>query len=123
MKSIWLVGVMAVGIVAVMAGCRSVHPVQNLAAEAADREVTFVLGTVRQVRASMGYVVLECVSLPLQGERVTVYRDGKVAAHLRVNGPVRMPYATADIVDGFPEVGDKVKTTRTRKPAVERGQP
>jgi hypothetical protein len=107
---------MAVGCRAPAAGSRAPT------ADAVSREVTFTLGVVRQVRSAMGYVVLECVSLPLQGERVTVYRHGVPAAHLQVNGPVRMPYAAADILDGNPEVGDKVKTARMKTAAVERGR-
>ncbi len=97
-----------------LSGCRSIPGDGRVPSDEAPQTYTVVLGSVRQVRTSMGYVVLECVGLPLPGEQATVYRGDEVVGYVCVTKPIRMPYAAADIVGGSPAVGDKAKVVRIR---------
>ena len=95
-------------------GCRSPRPSASEVEAVQSLPYSVVVGTVRQVRPRLGYVVIECVSLPSPGERVTVYRDEQPVAELRITPPIRMPFAAADILSGAPAVGDRVKAVRKR---------
>lgn len=77
-------------------------------------QVLITIGKVCRARHELGYVVVECVSLPLADEEATVYRDGQAVARVRLTGPSRAPFVAADIIEGLPEVGDKVRAKRTR---------
>lgn len=112
-----LIGLACALVIGMGVGCRSTGSRRSGAASPETGEYTVVLGTVRQVRSGLGYVVLECVSLPSPGERVTVYRLEQPVGELRITAPIRMPFAAADILSGHPVVGDKVKAVRTRAAA------
>lgn len=77
-------------------------------------QVLITIGKVCRARHELGYVVVECVSLPLADEEATVYREDQAVARVRLTGPSRMPFVAADIIEGLPEVGDKVRAKRTR---------
>ncbi|OQW97808.1 MAG: hypothetical protein BWK77_00840 [Verrucomicrobia bacterium A1] len=76
--------------------------------------VLLTVGRVLSVNAERGYVVVECGSLPSPGEEAKVFRGEQAVALLRISGPSRPPFVTADIVDGQPQPGDTVKVFRTR---------
>ena len=47
--------------------------------------------------------------VPKVGDQINVYRDDKKVARLRITEPVRDSFSAADIEEGEPRVGDKVK--------------
>ncbi len=76
--------------------------------------IEVVVGRVLRVSPEHGYVVLQCASLPLTGEEAKVYRDEQGVGRLRISGPINMPFAIADILEGTPEAGDFARVMRTR---------
>ena len=77
-------------------------------------EVSFTLGRIVRINSEHGYVVMQCVSLPSLGEAATVWREDQAVGRLLVNGPLRPPFAVADILQGEPMAGDHVRVTRIR---------
>lgn len=98
----------------VTVGCRMLGWSKKSEDEAASQAREVVLGKVMWVRDTLGYAVLECVSLPSVGETATVYRAGAPVAVLQVSGPVRGTYAAADVVRGDVRPGDWVTVMRRR---------
>jgi hypothetical protein len=97
--------------VLVSAGCRTTRmPVPT----PEPTPVLLTLGRVLHVNAEQGYVVLRCGSLPSAGEEATVFRGEQRVSRLRISGPSRPPFATADILEGLPRDGDTVKVPRKR---------
>ena len=71
--------------------------------------VSLDIGFVAHVNEKMGYVILRCAVLPSEGEEVRVYRNEKETACLRVSGPKRPPYLSADVLSGAPRRDDRVR--------------
>jgi hypothetical protein len=68
-------------------------------------------GRVVSVNTRLRFVVLEFPpdALPALQERLGVYRDGQRQAELRVSGPQQGTTIVADILEGTPEAGDRVR--------------
>ena len=99
-------------LVLTLAGCRT--PSAPRASAAPPPPVLLTVGHVLHVNAPRGYAVLQCGSLPSPGEEARVFRGEQPVARLRISGPNRPPFVTADILDGQPLEGDAVKVFRQR---------
>lgn len=66
-------------------------------------------GKVIRVNADMGYILVECAVLPNTDEEARVLRGEVEVGRVRFTGPFAFPYATADVVEGRPMVGDRVR--------------
>lgn len=66
------------------------------------------IGEVVRVNAAEQYVVVRCKRLPSEGEEARVERKLWQKGRVRFTGPVRPPYAVADIKRGDIEPGDAV---------------
>jgi hypothetical protein len=106
-------GVMVGLAILLSGGCRTPPP-GSPATTVPPPPVLLTVGRVLNVNAARGYVVVECGSLPSPGEEAKVFRSDEVVARLRISGPSRPPFVTADIVDGQPQPGDTVKVLRKR---------
>jgi len=95
-------------------GCRSARPKAAAqpapgATNAAPREVKTAWAEVAYVNAAQGYVVLRAKVLQSAAGEATVWRGTNEVARLRVGGPVRPPWLTADILSGHPQPRDRVE--------------
>lgn len=68
-----------------------------------------VAGKIIRVNAESGYVVVECAVLPNSGEVARVLRGEFEVGRVRFSGPFYHPYATADVIEGRPQAGDRVR--------------
>jgi len=84
-----------------LAGCRTPAPTQPA------RAVAF--GDVLRFHEQERFVVVFCEVLPSPGDEATVSRDDQPVARIRFTGPARPPYATADVLDGWPQRGDRFR--------------
>lgn len=66
------------------------------------------VGTIVRVNNVDRYVIVDCRRLPSPGEEAKVVRNHWQAGTIRFSGPRHRPFASADIVNGQPEVGDLV---------------
>lgn len=64
---------------------------------------------VASVNAAQGYVVLRAKGLISTVGEATVWRGTNEVARLRVGGPARPAWLTADILSGHPQPGDRVE--------------
>lgn len=57
------------------------------------------------------FVVVEFISgtMPAAGTRLKLYRENKPVATIQITEPTRGRFATADILDGEPRMGDEVR--------------
>lgn len=69
------------------------------------------LGRIVAVNERLRFVVVDysLYSLPPQGQRLSVLRDGTEIGELKVNGPVVDATVVADIVRGEPRSGDRTR--------------
>lgn len=77
-----------------------------MAARPADLQLS---GKVIRVNAEQAYVLVECAVLPNAGEEARVLRGEHEVGRVRFSGPFSFPYATADVVEGQPMVGDRIR--------------
>lgn len=73
-------------------------------------EERFFSGKILRYNAEHRYVVVECAVLPRAGEEATVFRGEIPIGRVRFGGKVSFPYATADLLDGSPMVGDRIRS-------------
>lgn len=66
-------------------------------------------GRIIRVNAEQRYVVVECALLPRADEEARVLRGEQTVGRVKFTGPVSFPYAAADVLDGLPMVGDRVR--------------
>ncbi|MBP7828936.1 MAG: hypothetical protein KA248_03350 [Kiritimatiellae bacterium] len=92
------------GAVLALAGCRAPVPPNP-----APVPPPAFVGRVIRVNSAAGFVVLQCERLPSEGETLTLYRGNEPAGTLRVTGPFRPPFVTADVVAGRPQNGDAAR--------------
>jgi len=66
---------------------------------------------ITHVDAKLGFVVLDYRSqtMPAVGERLSVYRTGQRIGEVQITDPVRVSFATADILKGEIRVGDEAR--------------
>ncbi|HBA84772.1 MAG TPA: hypothetical protein DCZ95_11815 [Verrucomicrobia bacterium] len=94
----------------ILAACRSTAPAPATPAAALPRTAAPLdIGVVVHVNERMGYAIVRCAVLPSTGEEVKIYRNDKEAARLRISGPQRRPYFSADVTSGRPRRGDRVR--------------
>jgi hypothetical protein len=79
------------------------------ATNAPPREVKTAWAEVAYVNAAQGYVVLRAKVLQSASGEATVWRGTNEVARLRVGGPARPPWLTADILSGHPQPRDRVE--------------
>jgi hypothetical protein len=95
-----------------LAACRTVPTLPAPAAEAtptpAAKPRPVFAGEVVQI-GDDGYVVLRCAVLPSEGEEAKVYRGDEVVARLRISGPAYPPFIAADVIEGRPRPGDRIR--------------
>jgi len=97
--------------VAIFAGCRSAQAPKPAAPPnaAASPKPLIAWAEVASVNAAQGYVVLHAKGLISTGGEATVWRGTNEVARLRVGGPARPAWLTADILSGHPQPGDRVE--------------
>jgi hypothetical protein len=71
--------------------------------------VELTIGRVMHVNTNYSYVILQCGSLPSQGEEAKVCRGNAVVARLKIDSADRFPFVAADVIEGEPREGDSVK--------------
>ena len=89
----------------VLAGCRTPAP-PPAAAPSEPVYVEVGAGRVVHVNRREGHVILECASLPLEGEEATLYRGNEPVGRLRISGHGRLPFVAADLLEGDAREGD-----------------
>ena len=104
----------SVAFVLIAAGCTTSNPTSVSEAERTFETYEVAVGSVIRVNPSYGYVVVKCASLPSLGEEATVYQDREAKGRLRINGPMRVPFVIADVLDGSVSTGDTVRVARKR---------
>lgn len=109
----WPVAILCVGLA--MAGCQAPAPER-----AAPAPLPVFVGRVIRVNTAAGFVILQCERLPSAGEILTLYRGKEPAGALRVTGPFRPPFVTADVVAGHPQNGDLARKEARGRPEPER---
>lgn len=62
-----------------------------------------------RVNAEHDFVILDCYVLPRPGEEMTIWRQGRRVAIVRVTNRRRPPFVAADIVAGTPRRGDTAR--------------
>lgn len=67
------------------------------------------IGSVIRVNAEKRYVVIECAVLPRAGEEARVFRGEVAVGKVRFARQISFPYAAADVLEGEPATGDRVK--------------
>jgi len=85
------------------------HPPAPAATNAPARPVQTAWAEIAYVNAAQGYVVLHAKVLQSAAGEATVWRGTNEVARLRVGGPARPPWLTADIVSGHPQPRDRVE--------------
>ena len=103
-------------VMAALAGCHglkakrvaSAQP-QAAATNAPPRAPQTAWAEVAYVNAAQGYVVLRAKVLQSAAGEATVWRGTNEVARLKVGGPARPPWLTADIVSGHPQPRDRVE--------------
>lgn len=68
------------------------------------------------VNKAQGYVVLRAKVLQSATGEATVWRGTNEVARLKVDGPARPPWLTADILSGNPQIRDRVEMKRLVEP-------
>jgi hypothetical protein len=97
-----------------LSACRTPSPPAAPAVSEVPTAVTPLdLGLVAQVNESLQYAIIRCAVLPSDGEEVTICRNDKEVARLKVTGPRRPPYVSADVLSGSPRQGDRVRQVVT----------
>jgi len=68
-------------------------------------------GKISSVNSELGFVVVDFASqtMPAVGTRLNVYRGHIRVGAVRITEPVRVPLATADILEGDVRVGDEAR--------------
>jgi hypothetical protein len=97
-------------------GCQGPGPVRKQPdhggtnAVAAVRPADFQLaGKVIRVNPEFGYIVAECAVLPNSGEEARLLRGEFEVGRIRFSGPYAFPYAIADVIEGRPVAGDRIR--------------
>jgi hypothetical protein len=90
-----------------LAGCRSPAPAAKPPKPAVAQDA--LRGEVLRVNTRERYAVVRCTVLPTSGKEVTVFRRDQPVGKLRITDPRSPPYATADIVEGRPMRGDRIR--------------
>ena len=101
----------ALALVALLAGCGTTRK----AVEAGSKkppvaEPRYLSGRVLRCNSEHGYVIVECALLPRKGEEATVFRGESPVGRVRFGGEVSFPYATAEIIEGHPMSGDRIRS-------------
>lgn len=95
------------------AGCQKAAPDPQPAAAAPATPVRpeglQLSAKIIRVNPADGYVLAECAVLPNTGEEARVLRGEQEAGRVRFSGPFSFPYAVADVIEGRPEVGDRIR--------------
>lgn len=73
------------------------------------RPVQTAWAEIAYVNAAQGYVVLRAKVLQSAAGEATVWRGTNEVARLKVGGPARPPWLTADILSGHPQPRDRVE--------------
>ena len=68
-----------------------------------------VVGEVVFVHPELAYVIVRGRDLPPGEEQATLERSGASIGRVRFEGPRQAPFAAADVVEGQPRVGDRVR--------------
>jgi hypothetical protein len=68
-----------------------------------------VAAEIIHVDPDFGFAILRCAVLPSAEKEAKVYRGDEIVGRLGLTGPVRPPFAAADILDGSPQIGDRVR--------------
>ncbi|HUK81249.1 MAG TPA: hypothetical protein VLZ12_01320 [Verrucomicrobiae bacterium] len=99
-------------------GCAS-HNAQSTATTGRARDVTQVApaqfgpapAKIRSVDSQYKFVVIDFTSrvMPPIGTELAVYRKGKRVGVVRITEPARAQFATADVLEGDPWVGDEAR--------------
>ena len=98
-------------------GCRSTRmksaavrlPPAVAMTNAPPRSIQTAWAEVAYVNAAQGYVVLRAKVLQSAAGEATVWRGTNEVARLKVGGPARPPWLTADILSGHPQPRDRVE--------------
>ena len=100
---------------AILTGCATQStPPAKPTADAGKPPVMQFIATgakITHVDAKLGFVVLDYRSqtMPAVGERLSVYRAGQRIGEVQITDPVRVSFATADILKGEIRVGDEAR--------------
>ena len=109
--------VLVCALIAVVSGCHTA-PAKLPARPAADTNapVRVAWAEVAFVNEPMGYVVLRSKGLLSAAGEATVWRGTNAVARLKMGGPSRLSWLTADIISGHPQPRDRVelKITKTQ---------
>jgi hypothetical protein len=68
-----------------------------------------IAGEIIHVDNAFGFVILRCAVLPSTEKEAKVVRDDKIVGRLGITGPIRPPFMAADILEGTPQIGDRVR--------------
>ena len=90
-------------------GLKSKTSAQPAATNAPPRVLQTAWAEVAYVNVAQGYVVLRAKVLQSAAGEATVWRGTNEVARLRVGGPARPPWLTADILSGHPQPRDRVE--------------
>lgn len=88
------------------AGCRA----PRVALESPPEMRLFPEAEVIYINPRLEYVILKCAVLPVEGDTLTVYSQGRPEGRVRVRPGAQSPFVAADILDGAPRVGDYVRS-------------
>ena len=115
-RSVWLRAVPTLLVALTLMGCHALSakktpsaPPAPAATNAPARAVQTAWAEIAYVNAAQGYVVLRAKVLQSAAGEATVWRGTNEVARLRVGGPARPPWLTADIVSGHPQPRDRVE--------------
>jgi hypothetical protein len=106
-----------------LAGCHGLKarkvagvPPPAAATNAPPRAPQTAWAEVAYVNKALGYVVLRAKVLQSASGEATVWRGTNEVARLKVAGPARPPWLTADILSGNPQIRDRVEMKRLVEP-------
>jgi len=118
-RRVWLRAVPVLLLAGTLMGCHVLHakktpgappaPPAPAATNAPPRAVQTAWAEIAYVNVAQGYVVLHAKVLQSAAGEATVWRGTNEVARLRVGGPARPPWLTADIVSGHPQPRDRVE--------------
>jgi len=115
-RRVWLRAVPVLLLAGALVGCHTLSakkapgtPPAPAATNAPARPVQTAWAEIAYVNVAQGYVVLHAKVLQSAAGEATVWRGTNEVARLRVGGPARPPWLTADIVSGHPQPRDRVE--------------
>jgi hypothetical protein len=100
---------LTIATVTLVTGCVSQHP--KPATPHAATQFSGTLAHITKLDDRFHFVVIDFNSrtMPAAGTRVSIYRGDQRVSVVQITEPIRSHFATADILEGDPRVGDEVR--------------